>query len=125
MGVKVALSFLMPAGFGRGGRGGDEGLVRTRGGCLHSASLNRGKHEVRFGAPDVHGGSYFMIIWRWRAKLIASPRLETPSRRNVSLNCFLTVINNAARNAHIQVFLGSMFSFFLRMELLDYTIFPC
>ena len=31
-GVKGTLSFLTAAGFGRGGRGGDEGLARTLGG---------------------------------------------------------------------------------------------
>ena len=36
----------------RGGRGGDEGLARTRGGCLHKTWQNRGKNEVRPGALD-------------------------------------------------------------------------
>ena len=33
-----------------GGRGGDEGLARTRGGYLHKTRHNRGKNEVRPGA---------------------------------------------------------------------------
>ena len=33
--------------FLRGGRGGDEGLARTRGGYLHKTWRNRGKNEVR------------------------------------------------------------------------------
>ena len=36
--------------FGRGGRGGDEGLARTRGGYLRKTWRNRGKNEVRPGA---------------------------------------------------------------------------
>ena len=35
---------------GRGGRGGDEGLARTRGGYLRKTWRNRGKNEVRPGA---------------------------------------------------------------------------
>ena len=38
--------------FGRGGRGGDEGLARTRGGYLRKTWRNRGKNEVRPGALD-------------------------------------------------------------------------
>lgn len=37
MGVKVALSFLMPAGFGRGGGGGDDGRLRA---CQVSRNVN-------------------------------------------------------------------------------------
>ena len=37
-------------GFGLGGRGGDEGLARTRGGYLRKTWRNRGKNEVRLGA---------------------------------------------------------------------------
>ena len=41
---------LTSAGFWAGGRGGDEALARTRGGCLHRPWGNRGKNEVRSGA---------------------------------------------------------------------------
>ena len=36
-----------------GERGGDEGLARTRGGCLHRERLSRGENEVRPGAPRI------------------------------------------------------------------------
>ena len=39
---------LLAAGFVRGEGGGDEGLARTRGGCLRRARLNRGK--MKFGS---------------------------------------------------------------------------
>ena len=38
------------AGFWAGGRGGDEGLARTRGGYLRKTWRNRVKNEVRPGA---------------------------------------------------------------------------
>ena len=44
------LANLLAAGFDRGGRGGDEGLARTRGGYVAETRRGRGKNEFRPGA---------------------------------------------------------------------------
>ena len=44
-----AVRHLRAAAFLGSGRGGDEGLARTRGGYLHKTRRNRGKNEVRLG----------------------------------------------------------------------------
>ena len=56
VGVKVALSFLMPAGFGRGKRGRDEGSARKRGGdlqvfsnCVRGAMAARDANPLKMG----------------------------------------------------------------------------
>ena len=48
-GYRQALSLRLASTSGRGGRGGDEGLARTRGGCLRRARLNRGKMKSASG----------------------------------------------------------------------------
>ena len=47
-GYRQALSLRLD--FGRGEGGGDEGLARTRGGCLRRPRRKSGKNEVRFEA---------------------------------------------------------------------------
>ena len=49
-GYRQALSLRLASTSGRGGRGGDEGLARTRGGYLRKTWRNRGKNEVSPGA---------------------------------------------------------------------------
>ena len=48
-GYRQALSLRLASTSGRGGRGGDEGLARTRGGYLRRARLNRGKMKFDSG----------------------------------------------------------------------------